>query len=147
MRIIPGLTLALMLALASPFAPARAEAAGDLAGSELSSIRSVIEQQLQAFQADDGSRAFGFASPDIQRMFQSPDRFMAMVRQGYRPVYRPREVRFLDLIHLGGVPTQRVLVVGPDGKVVTAYYAMERQADGSWKIDGCVLQEAPDLAI
>ena len=147
MRTIFGLSLALVLALAGHAAPARAESAADLGGDELASIRNVIEQQLQAFQVDDGTRAFEFASPDIQRMFQSPDRFMAMVRQGYRPVYRPREVNFLDLIDVGGVPTQRVLLVGPDGDVVTAYYAMERQADGTWKIDGCVLQGAPDLAI
>ncbi len=147
MRMILGLALGLMLALTNPLASARADGAADLSGSELTSIRSVIEQQLQAFQTDDGASAFAFASPDIQRMFQSPDRFMAMVRQGYRPVYRPREVQFLDVIDLGGVPTQRVLVVGPDGVVVTAYYAMERQPDGSWKIDGCLLEGAPDLAI
>ncbi|MDX1542251.1 MAG: DUF4864 domain-containing protein [Geminicoccaceae bacterium] len=147
MRMILGLSLAFGLALTALAAPARADAASQLSGSELTSIRNVIEQQLQAFQVDDGSRAFGFASPDIQQMFQTPDRFMAMVRQGYRPVYRPREVQFLDVVDVGGVPTQRVLLVGPDGNVVTAYYAMERQADGTWKIDGCVLQGAPDLAI
>ena len=69
MRMIVGLGLALVLVISSLGAPARA-AAGDLSGAERDSIRSVIEQQLQAFQADDGGRAFGFASPDIQRMFQ-----------------------------------------------------------------------------
>ncbi|HEX6142413.1 MAG TPA: DUF4864 domain-containing protein [Geminicoccaceae bacterium] len=147
MRTILGITMAVVIGAASLAGPALAEPASTLSSGDRASIRSVVEQQLAAFQADDGARAFGFASPDIQRMFQSPDRFMAMVRQGYRPVYRAREVQFLDLIDLGDQLAQRVLLVGPDGQVVTAYYAMERQADGTWRIDGCVLEQAPDLAI
>lgn len=147
MRTILGVTMAVIVGLAGLAGPALAERAASLSSGERASIRSVVEQQLAAFQADDATRAFGFASPDIQRMFQSPDRFMAMVRQGYRPVYRAREVRFLDLIDLGDQLAQRVLLVGPDGQVVTAYYAMERQADGTWRIDGCVLEQAPDLPI
>lgn len=147
MRLILRLGLAALVALAGPLAPARADGGGGLTDSDPGAIRSVIEQQLKAFQVDDGAQAFGFASPDIQRMFQTPDRFMAMVRQGYQPVYRPREIRFLDVVDLDGVLTQRVLLVGPDGAVVTAYYAMERQPDGSWRIAGCVLQASPDLAI
>lgn len=139
--VLAALTL-LLTGLMAPALPA-----AELTGADRTSIREVVEEQLAAFQADDGGRAFSFASPDIQRMFQTPARFMAMVRQGYKPVYRPREVEFLDVVDIGDVPTQRVLVVGPDGEVVTAFYAMERQADGSWRIDGCVLRKAPDLAI
>ena len=71
---------------------------------------------------------------------------MAMVRTGYLPVYRPREVRFRRLVEYQGEPVQPVLLVGPDFAVVTAYYAMQRQADGSWRINGCVLRAAPDQA-
>jgi hypothetical protein len=140
--ILAALFLGLGLALTT--APA---SAGQLTGDDQASIRAVVEAQLDAFQADGGRRAFSFASPDIQRMFQTPARFMAMVRQGYQPVYRPREVEFLDVVDIGDVPTQRVLLVGPDGRVVTAHYAMERQADGTWRIDGCVLEQAADLSI
>jgi hypothetical protein len=38
-----------------------------------------------------------------------------------------------------------VLLVGPDGKPVMALYAMERQPDGSWRIDGCMLGKADDM--
>lgn len=140
--IVTVMTLIVGLALAVPSA-----SANQLSGDEQASIRAVVQAQLDAFQADDGGLAFSFASPDIQRMFQTPANFMAMVQQGYQPVYRPREVEFLDVIDVGEVPTQRVLLVGPDGTVVTAWYAMERQADGTWRIDGCVLQRAPDLSI
>lgn len=144
MRAIASVAVALVLAFASLWPAARAEAP---AGDQAEMIRSVIEQQLEAFQVDDGDRAFAFASPNIKRMFQTPERFMAMVRQGYQPVYRPQEVRFLDVIDVQGTPTQRVLLIGPDGKVVVAYYGMEQQPDGGWKISGCVLQEGPGHSI
>jgi hypothetical protein len=110
-----------------------------LAPADVARIRAVVEGQLAAFQADDGPRAFGFAAPRIRALFGDPARFMAMVREAYRPVYRPREVAFRDLVTFDGLPAQRVLLVGPDGAVVIALYLMERQPDGSWLIAGCVL--------
>ena len=35
---------------------------------------------------------------------------------------------------------------GPDGRPRIALYIMERQPDGSWKIDGCILTESDDKA-
>lgn len=126
-------------------------ALGPLAASEkplepgdAEAIRSVIEQQLQAFRADDGQQAFAYASPAIQSIFKNPDTFMSMVRAGYRPVYRPREVEFRDLVAVEGRWTQRMLVVGPDGVPVIAQYVMEKQPDGSWRIDGCVFEQSTE---
>ena len=36
---------------------------------------------------------------------------------------------------------KRVLVTGPDGKQWIAEYTLQRQPDGSWKINGCKLLE------
>ncbi len=77
-------------------------------------------------------------------MFGTPDRFMQMVRTGYGAVYRPREVQFLDLVVEQGELAQRVLFVGPDGVPVIAYYFMERQPDGSWRISGVTLRPSDD---
>jgi hypothetical protein len=107
----------------------------------------VIQAQIAAFRADDGVTAFGFASPSIQRQFGNPTNFLAMVKTGYMPVYRPREVRFGDLIEGRPEPVQTVLLVGPDLKVVTAYYVMQKQADGGWRIDGCVLRDSAEKAL
>ena len=69
---------------------------------------------------------------------------MRMVRQGYKPVHRPQSFRFgeaaLDPL---GRQAQRVTLVGPDGRTYEALYSMERQPDGSWRIDGCTLLEIP----
>lgn len=111
----------------------------DVSKTDRQAIRTVIESQLAAFQRDDDAAAFAHASPSIQGKFRTPEIFMDMVKKDYQPVYRPRGVRFLELTRFRGQPTQRVLVIGPDGVPMMALYPMERQGDGSWKIDGCIL--------
>jgi hypothetical protein len=106
-------------------------------------IRSVIERQLDAFAHDDGEAAFGFASPAIRGMFGSAEIFMAMVREGYRPVYRPRSVSFNQLVEANGALVQLVDLVGPDGVPVTAAYEMLLLPDGTWRINGCTLLRGP----
>ena len=141
LRITP--LLVAILLLFSPSAGVKV-AEAQVSDSDRSAIRQVIENQLAAFQRDDGSEAFSYASPGIQRRFGSPDNFMAMVRSGYAPVYRPREVEIRELRVEGTTVQQEVLFVGPDGKPVIAVYTMQRQTDGSWKINGVYLITAPD---
>jgi uncharacterized protein DUF4864 len=114
-----------------------------LSDADRAAIRDVIGRQVEAFGRDDVEAAFGFASPTIRRMFGSAEVFMDMVRQGYRPVYRPRVFDFREIVELNGQPAQKVHVIGPDGRPHTAFYPMTRLPDGSWRIDGCFLQ-APD---
>ncbi len=109
-------------------------------------IEAVISQQIDAFRHDDSGTAFGYATPGLQQQFGSADRFMAMVRHGYAPVYRPQSYRFGTLSTENGRIVQRVELIGPDGHRATAIYTMERQADGSWRIAGCALVESPDLS-
>ena len=135
--------LALWLAVAT----VGSVAALELAPAERAAIRGVFEAQLYAFRRDDGVAAFGYASPSIRAMFRTAERFMNMVREGYAPVYRPRRVEFRDVVSWRGRITQRVYLVGPDGAPVIANYLMERQADGTWRIDGCILEEVPDLSV
>jgi hypothetical protein len=137
----------LMLLLLAVGGPAVADDADALDGGERAAIRNVIEAQLAAFRDDDGARAFAFASPAIQREFGTPGEFLAMVRDSYMPVYRPREVRFRELAMVRGEPVQIVLLVGPDLEVVHAFYLMQKQADGSWRINGCMLEPASDEAL
>ncbi len=100
----------------------------------------MIEKQIQAFQRDDAPGAFAQASPFIQSMFRTPERFMAMVRAGYQAVYRPRAYLFLELVPTEGAPTQRVLFTGFDGETVIALSSMQPQPGGGCKINGVFLQ-------
>ncbi len=110
-------------------------------------FRQVIDAQMAAFARSDGAAAIAFAAPSIQRLFATPERFMAMVRTGFQPVYRPRAVAFEAPIRVpasdggdGAAFAQPVRVTGPDGRPVLAMYHMEQQPDGSWRIAGVVLR-------
>jgi hypothetical protein len=133
------LTAVLLLLLSA--VPARAEGIGP---SEQAAIAAVIEEQIAAFRTDDAVRAFGYASPAIQEKFGTPEEFLEMVRTGYVEVYRAREVTFRDLVIEQGVPVQAVEIRGADGAGVLALYFMERQSDGSWKINGVIMTKLPE---
>jgi hypothetical protein len=141
MRLLAVLTLVLLAAL-----PAARGALAEVAEADRRAIQGVIQDQLQAFQADDGNRAFSHASPILQTYFGDPQTFMQMVQSGYDPVYRPREVEFQGLEATDGTLVQKVLFVDRNGKAFLAHYSMQRQEDGSWKINGVWLEALPDVS-
>jgi hypothetical protein len=99
----------------------------------------VIERQIEAFRRDDAQGAFALVSPGVQQTFRTPEKFLDAVRVSYRPVYRPRAVSFRDLLVMGEDVVQRVQLTDRAGMDWVAYYAMQRQRDGSWKTNGCHL--------
>ncbi len=135
-RVILSLFAGLLLCLAAAglFRPAHAQDYSTPPQADQAAIMNIIQSQLDAFQVDDGARAFSFATPQLRRMFGTPENFMAMVRGGYMAVYRPQSVEFLDARVVSGRTGQAVRFVGPDGIAVIAIYTMERQPDGSWRI-------------
>ena len=131
--------IVLCLALLLPFCNAQAQT-----DEEKAAMQQVVEQQLQAFAADQGDKAYGFAAPIVKGAFPTVEIFMTMVKRGYRPVYRNSEHRFLDIGPDGlGRPSVRVQLTAEDGKRWEALYTMEQQPDGSWKIAGCILLQMP----
>jgi hypothetical protein len=133
----------LLVALLLLVAPAAAHAE-DLTSADRAAIAQVIQDQIAAFRVDDAARAFAFASPAIRAKFGTPEQFLEMVRTGYFPVYRAEQVSFRDIAIENGVPVQPVEIHGADGEGVLALYLMERQPDGSWKINGCIIAKLPE---
>lgn len=129
----------MLLAFGLLSAPARAQSA-----EEAAAFRAVIAAQVEAFRADAWDQAFSYASPHIRTIFGSAEQFRTMVMDGYQAVARPQVFDFEEATLLDGRPTQPVFVIGPDGVAHRALYFMERQPDGSWKIDGVVLETLPD---
>ncbi len=109
-------------------------------------IRSVILEQIEAFRQDDGTAAFAIAAPEIQSKFVDSERFMAIVAAVYPQVYRLQKVTFLDLNNTGDDVVQKVLLIGPNGRLVIALYQMI-EINGRWRIKGCVLITPPEKAI
>ncbi|MES0882085.1 DUF4864 domain-containing protein [Roseibium sp. SCP14] len=106
----------------------------------------IIKNQMNAFASGNAEKAFSFATRSLQQRFQTPEFFMQMVRQGYKPVYRPRSVAFGKSKMTRYGPTQEVFVTGPKGENWLALYSFEQQADGSWRISGCYLRKLDDIS-
>ena len=103
--------------------------------------QSIIQQQEQALVHDDAEKAFSFAAPNIQMMMRSPEGFMAMVQQGYAPVYRHRSFEFGESEGQDGIFAQKVRIIDDKGKPWDALYMLKQFPDGVWRITGCVLSE------
>lgn len=112
--------------------------------SRSSAIVGTIQSQIDAFLQDDFARAFTFASPNIKRIFGDSANFGAMVRQGYPMVWRPAEVRYLDLAEIGGLLWQRVLITDAAGVPHLLEYQMIETPEG-WQINGVRILEAPQV--
>ena len=115
------------------------------ADAQNSDIEATIGAQMEAFKADDFATAFTYASPSIQGIFQSPEVFGGMVRNGYPMVWRPADVRFLELREIGGALWQKVQVTDSGGKTHILDYQMI-QLDSGWKINGVQLLESSAVA-
>lgn len=119
-----------LMAVLTTLAPARAD--------DAATARGVIESQITAFLNDDASTAYSFAAPSIKQLYPDQTRFFDMVKRGYQPVYRPGNFAFgrSKIAADGNSVVQEVIIQGPGGQDWTALYSLERQPDGSFKIDG-----------
>jgi hypothetical protein len=97
-------------------------------------IEGTIQNQLDAFVADDFATAFTFASPTIKSMFGTPENFGAMVTQGFPMVHRPGNVQMLELREVAGNLWQRVLITDQAGSSHLLDYMMIETPDG-WQIN------------
>ena len=91
--------------------------------------------------------AFALNSSKIKAMFGTPELFMRMVRESYAALYKPAEVTFRDVVDMDGIIAQFVYVRGRDGIPRLAVYPMEHDADGEWRINGCMLWSVPESAV
>jgi hypothetical protein len=130
------LTLCTLLLAAAAL---RAAAQSAVSPEDARAVREVIEAQLDAFRSDDAERAFSLATPGIRATFGSPENFMDMVRSSYAVVYRPKSVAFEAPVLVDGQIVQPVRMTDAEGRIWLAIYPMQRQADGSWRTNGCQL--------
>ena len=133
-------TLATLLAAA-----ALAIGIATAAPAQQQDIEGTISRQFDAFRADDFATAFTFATPDLQRLFQSPQNFERMVTQGYPMVWRFRDVQFLDLREEAGAMIQVVEVIDDRGARHLLAYRME-QTEAGWRIGGVQILKQPGVA-
>ena len=107
-------------------------------------ISLTIQSQMEAFRAGDVGQAFSYASPLIQGIFGTPERFGQMVREGYPMVWQPGEVQLLELRTVAGALWQRVWVTDGAGR---GWYLDYRMVPGGagWLIDAVQLLPMGDI--
>jgi ketosteroid isomerase-like protein len=134
MRAVPA-TLIAMLILVGVAMPLRAE-------DPVSASRHVIDDQIKAFLSDDAQTAYSFAAPGIKAKFPDKAAFFAMVKKSYQPVYHPGNYAFRrsQSVGDGAIVIHELVISGQDGKNWRAVYKTSRQPDGSYKIDGVVIE-------
>jgi hypothetical protein len=110
-----------------------------LFAADVTAAQDVIRAQEQAFGRDDAASAYSYAAPAIKKIFPAPDIFMSMVEKAYAPVYRHKSFEFGDSKVEGNWIAQRVHIVDANGETWVAFYTLEQQGDGNYKITGCTL--------
>jgi hypothetical protein len=105
-------------------------------------IEDTISNQIEAFKADNFEQAFSYATPTLRQLFQNPQNFERMVKQGYPMVWRPAEVRYLEMRGAQGEFWQKVQIIDAKGFKHLLLYRMQ-QVDSGWRIGGVQLLEAP----
>ena len=130
--------IAIAAALAA-VAPALADDAADAKAAA-----DPIMKQLEAFRQDDYDTAYGFASAEIQQLFDRAS-FERMVKGGY-----PEIANSTFALIARSEPTPdghvhvRVRIRGANGNSVEAVYDMVREP-GGWRINGVVTKPDPGL--
>jgi hypothetical protein len=138
---IPGMAVAFAAAAAMLHAVAGAQAAD---AADQAAVRAAIVRQMDAFKHDDAGGAYGFASSAIKALFPTAAGFLAMVRDQYGPVYRPKSMAFGELKTTDAGLMQTVAIIDAEGQAWTAVYSFSKDADGQWRISGCALIKVPE---
>lgn len=119
--------------------PAHAQSTADKSALQ---AQTVISDQLSAFIEGDGVRAFSHAAPTIKQRFQTPERFMNMVEQGYGPIYRSSTYDFGRNLINGNQIVQELILTDQKGNTWQSIYVLMKQADGSLKIMGVQMRRS-----
>ena len=114
------------------------------ATAQQAEIEGTISSQIEAFKADDFEQAFTYATPTLQRLFQTPQNFQRMVTNGYPMVWRPAEVQYLELRERDGAMFQRVRITDQKGFTHTLLYRMI-MLDNGWWIGGVQILQEPGV--
>lgn len=116
--------------------------AGGLSAKDQKQIIAVVQAQLNAFAHDDAAKAFSYAAPNIRQLMGSAENFLAMVRTRYEVVYRPASTIFMQPSGEDAEALLEVQMTDADGDAWIASYTLQRQANKTWRIAGCTVNQA-----
>jgi hypothetical protein len=97
-----------------------------------------IQNQIQAFRAGDDARAYSYAAPSIAGFFPTVDSFMAMVKNGYAPLWNPQHFQFGKSKEVSADQVlQEVEVIAKDGSSWKALYTLVKLPTAAGRSMAC----------
>ncbi len=109
--------------------------------------RSVVAEQLDAFERDDATTAWSLAAPEMREKFGSASEFIGMVRSRYGPIYSHRSFDFGLSARKGDEIGMLVTIVDDNNEVWSALFLLSKQRGGEWRTANCLLTKAPQTSI
>lgn len=137
--------LFLLAGLALPLSSA--SAAEQVSEEDRRAIRAVVQSQLEALAVDDAEGAFALATADTRNRLRNSDTFLQIIKQRFTPIYRHQMAIFSVPEVIAGRMVQIVRLTDKESAVWLAIYQMQKEADGTWKIDGCRLIETTAVSV
>lgn len=128
------------------WSPAAAQVV-DLSPADVTEIQGAVQSQIEALANDDADSAFELTTAETKSRLGTPERFLALIKEQYDPVYRNRLVMMATPKMVAGSVYQLVRLTALDSQVWLAIYQMDKDPDGSWKIDGCELIETTLVSV
>lgn len=134
----------LLVALGLPMGSALAD---PITPNDAKHIQAVVQNHLKALQEDDAVKAFASATSETREQLGSPENFLQLIKDEYRPIYHNRSVSISAPEIIGDQTIQVARVTDDTNRVWVALFRMERDTDNTWKIAGCELIETRSIAV
>lgn len=127
----------------NPVGAQPAVSARDFSRSERHEMRVLVQSYLWAISNRQADLLFLTAAESVTSIYSTPEALMRRMTQIHRPALRGSLVRFDGVGIQDGLPVQNVYIKDELGRQWWASYLLEKQADGRWKIAGCLIMPAP----
>jgi len=111
--------------------------------SSRQAVESTVREQLMALAKGDAELAFENLSPQTQRYFAEPHRFLNSVATDAPPIVKTKSFSFVGLEQNGFGATQQVMLTDEDGRSWLAKFEVEQQLAGDWRVKSCVVEAVP----
>lgn len=115
--------------------------------SELLEMRVLVHSYLWAISNKQADLLYLTAAETVISKYATPNAFLQRMQKVHRPVVNGSLVRFDGVSINDGVPVQSVYIKDERGLQWLASYFLTKQADGQWKIAGCLIVLAPGQII
>ncbi len=116
---------------------------GDFSPTELNEMRVLVQSYLWAISNRQADMVFLTAADSVTSVYSTPEALLRRMAKIHRPVVGGSLVRFDGVSIRDSGPVQSVYIKDELGRQWWASYLLEKQADGMWKIAGCVIMPAP----